>query len=898
MSAIDLLQPLLEGGVRRNNFFNGRLLSAEDLRAEQDATRAQLRDHGMAFGDGIASGLGVELVTRGPAHPTVRISAGLAFNRLGDALRLQDDVEVRLVPQMVASEVLAGLFAACEQPRPMATLSAGGAWVLTATPVSGYSEMARVSDPNATAIGRGSCGARFQVEGLSFRLARLPIDQPHGLVPQGIAPDGTVEITLRARLNALLAATGAPARAQLRNLLAHACYGSGTLAGSFVQPWATYTDAAREVSNAPVWGRWGALDAMRERGDLTDCDVPLALVVLDSTGIRLLDLWSVRRKPMAARAVESWRVPAGGRRAAEGEAAFLQFQAQLEAVRGEATAPATLVARDWFDWLPAAGWLPLGSGGFDWKVFLGMHAPAAVTPVDAALLRGIVERSWHDDPIRLVTDPPVPLRVFQVPGDNAVVFARSPLGQLRLVFTPVPATGSTFAATVEPARGAQVKGTVVGGGSMLVGELAPGPATLTLASTDFQAVTRSVEPVGGRTIDVAITLAPVQDGAILVTTNNKATGANIGTQVDSVVAVGPSPVNNLRVNGVRQGNGQWLVSGLLAGRYALSGTATGFKAAALAATPQVPGSGRVEATLDFEKLPTAPTRPDNCVTVNALEPLKKYKALRLCMVTVETVFESKAFSGQKPARRGAAGGGGILFTVEGRSKPRRGLVIGGDGELLYEEARPPWSDMLRVQPEPAPLAAWLGAWRSWLAAVFDDGAIGKAAPALFVDRAFKPLASEDSVRKTAPAYAVFGTLGIPVRIGIVDQSTRAPVELDDVTIKGLPKSVYQELIDHDIRTINDLVWSWEEVIEDITGDPEHVVALTIAETMEQVAQINEGRSYYAGMDAETNRALMEAGFDSDESIARSGITKLAQTVGSEAMAHRMQMQAKAILAKK
>ena len=42
MSAVDLLQPILDGGLQRNNFFNGRLLSAEDLRAEQTATDVQL----------------------------------------------------------------------------------------------------------------------------------------------------------------------------------------------------------------------------------------------------------------------------------------------------------------------------------------------------------------------------------------------------------------------------------------------------------------------------------------------------------------------------------------------------------------------------------------------------------------------------------------------------------------------------------------------------------------------------------------------------------------------------------------------------------------------------------------------------------------------------------------
>lgn len=897
MSAIDLLQPLLEGGVRRNNFFNGRLLSAEDLRAEQDATRAQLRDHGRAFGDGIAWGLGVELVAQGPANPTVRITPGLAFNRLGDALRLQDDVEVRLVPQVVASEVLAGLFAACEQPRPMATLSAGGAWVLTAAPVSGFSEMAVVSDPNATAIGRGSCGARFQVEGLSFRLARVPIDQAHGLVPQGIDIGGTLESNLRGRLNALLAATGAPARSQLRNLLAHACYGSGTLAGSFVQPWARYTDAAREVSNAPVWARWGAVDAMRERGDLTDCDVPLALVVLDATGVRLLDLWSVRRKPIDAAAVESWRVPAGGRRAAEGEAAFLQFQAQLEAVRTEASAPAALVARDWFDWLPAAGWLPLGTGGFDWRVFLGSHAPAAVTPVDAALLRGIVERSWHDEPIRLATDPPVPLRVFQVPGDDVVVFARSPLAQLRLVFTPAAPAGASLQATVEPARGAQVKGTVTGGGNLLVGELAPGPATLALASADFQPVTRSVDLVGGRTVDVPVTLAAIQNGSILVATRNKATGAAIGTQVDAVVATGPQPTNNLTVAGVRQGSGQWLVSGLPGGRYALRGTAAGYRPATLAATPQVTGSARVDATLDFEPIPPAPARPERCTTVPLLPQLRTLKKLRLCMVTAGSVFAAGTFGGKRPARVGGSAAAGTKFSVEGRSKKRSGFEIGADGELLYDEDSVPWGAMVRVQPEPKELAQWLSAWRDWLGALFDEQAVAKTAPALFVDAQFKPPATEQSVRRTPPAYAVFGPMAVPVTIGVVDQSTRGPLDIREVDIKGLPKEVYEELVDHDIRTINDFVWIWEEIIEDITGDPEHVVDLTISETLEQVAVINEERSYYTGMDAETNRALVEAGFDTDTSIARAGITALTAAVGSEALAHRLQMQAKAIVAK-
>jgi hypothetical protein len=49
-------------------------------------------------------------------------------------------------------------------------------------------------------------------------------------------------------------------------------------------------------------------------------------------------------------------------------------------------------------------------------VFLGSHAPPEVTPVDAALLRGILERSWFDEAFALSTTPPLPIRVFEVPA--------------------------------------------------------------------------------------------------------------------------------------------------------------------------------------------------------------------------------------------------------------------------------------------------------------------------------------------------------------------------------------------------------------------------------------------------------------------------------------------------
>ncbi len=63
-SQISLQQPILDGGIRSINFFNGRLLSARDLTREQSANREADRRLGQAIGEGIAYGLEVSKVER------------------------------------------------------------------------------------------------------------------------------------------------------------------------------------------------------------------------------------------------------------------------------------------------------------------------------------------------------------------------------------------------------------------------------------------------------------------------------------------------------------------------------------------------------------------------------------------------------------------------------------------------------------------------------------------------------------------------------------------------------------------------------------------------------------------------------------------------------------------
>jgi len=103
-SSIDLQQPVIDGGIRSINFFNGRMLTARDLTREQTANRETTRRLGQAVGDGVAYGLelSVSSVSTNEA-PVVAVAAGLAVNRQGQTLWLRDQTDVALVRKASAS---------------------------------------------------------------------------------------------------------------------------------------------------------------------------------------------------------------------------------------------------------------------------------------------------------------------------------------------------------------------------------------------------------------------------------------------------------------------------------------------------------------------------------------------------------------------------------------------------------------------------------------------------------------------------------------------------------------------------------------------------------------------------------------------------------------------------
>ena len=277
MSAVDLLAPVLADGIHLNNFFNGRLLSAEDLRAEQAANRAQHTQLGRALGAGVVDGLTVRPLAPAPGQgPRVAVAKGLALNRRGQALALPEDVEVRLVRTTAAPlPAEAGPFAACDdQVQGDTRLTGAGAYLLAVGPASGFEGSVPASGLSTRNLPGGPCGSRWAVEGVRFRLLSLQ-SQLEG-------------VTFRGQdLGSLIGATDPASRSRLRSLVTHACLGTLDLLARLAEP-------------KPLAAAWpadglGAVDKLRQTDRLGDCDVPLAVIVWTDQGIQVVDNWAARR---------------------------------------------------------------------------------------------------------------------------------------------------------------------------------------------------------------------------------------------------------------------------------------------------------------------------------------------------------------------------------------------------------------------------------------------------------------------------------------------------------------------------------------------------------------------------------------------------------------------------
>jgi hypothetical protein len=876
-SVVDLLQPLLAGGIRRNHFFNGRLLSAEDLRAEQDASREQARSLAQGLGEGVATGLDVRLAPASPPSntPTLRITAGVGFNRLGDALRLAADSELRLVPPRTTAQVDGGLFAACEAPLTQPAVLPASIWVLVARPVSGLEGRAPMADLQAVAAGRGHCGARFATEGLAFRLVPVNPDQPHTLLPPSLDASGSRQAALRSLIAHEMAQPGPEASARLRNLLAHVALGQ-----QGVPPGAT---------------AWGLVDALREKGLLGDCDLPLALLVMGTGGVRVLDTWAVRRPCAGLDAVASARAwGAGGRRSREGEAAFLQFQAQMDGLAPVAGA----AAMRWFHALPAAGWLP---AAWDWRSFLGVHAPPEATPVDAALLRECLVQGFGQDPVRLGQAPLAALCVWRADGVPGVVFGRSPGAELRV---DLGQNVGALTLSVQPASGAAVQARGTTTRLAALAGLPPGAdARLRVQATGFEVLETALPPlVGGQVLQVGpLALVPQAGGTIEVLALDEALNQSVGARVLSVRAQQGSLVREASWD---RGRDRWILRDLPAGRWRLVGDAPGYSTSADDDVGPVEPGGVLAATLLFVRIETTLERPDLCVAVGSAlgtaGALNRVRAARLCLVLTGTVFDAGYHAARQPTVKAQRQGGTLRFGLDRRASSgrthagKRGFTVArSDGALLSGNGSGPWAEFTPVALKAGALRDWVYEWRAWFAVAFDDADLLKRSPQLRVAPDYnRPQMAEGRAagfRETPPAWVDYGPFAVPVAIKHDDGRTRAPVALET----GAPffgKQAVRQLAEAGLPEIDDLAWAWTDLLVDATGLMEKDLWLALQEAQQAVLRINAERSWIDGLTTEENQRLVQAGYDTDDKLAKATEAEIQRVLGSAFKARSVKQQ--------
>src|SRR6266850_3737772 len=129
-----LRDPIVEDGIPFTAYFNGRLLSGEDLARDQQGNREARRRIGQAIAEGVAFGLEMfESPTESQKlAPVVAIEPGAAITREGQVLSLGRRVELRLVRAMGTSAdgSAATAFRVCDPPRPGVFVVGEGVYVL------------------------------------------------------------------------------------------------------------------------------------------------------------------------------------------------------------------------------------------------------------------------------------------------------------------------------------------------------------------------------------------------------------------------------------------------------------------------------------------------------------------------------------------------------------------------------------------------------------------------------------------------------------------------------------------------------------------------------------------------------------------------------------------------
>lgn len=418
-----LTQPVYDPAVRLVNFFNGRMLSAEDLLAEQTANREERRRLGQAIGEGIAYGL--EVKPMAGADPktaaAITVRAGLALNRQGQTLSLARSVDLALheLPATGTGSTLdVRDFAFCSDVNGNTYVAGAGAYLLTIGTAEGKQGLAPVSGLGNV---QASCNTKYLAPGVRFRLVPLT-----------------------------LAAGDLSQPALLRNRLAYRCLAAAPEGSSGL-----VDDTFFANPFGPPIAEYGVIDRLRPHlpaalGNaawLKDCEVPLALLYFTADdGLVFVDMWAVRRRIVAPGADATFPLLTGDRRRAEREAMFLQFQNHLGSLVDGALSPVSTRMRTHFRYLPAVGLAPLANArfanGFNEAILFEGITRRETLFIEGARLEILLRTSFAYPPVDL--DSGVMLWVYRIRENSAAIFentARSPQPYLVFASGHMPCLG-------------------------------------------------------------------------------------------------------------------------------------------------------------------------------------------------------------------------------------------------------------------------------------------------------------------------------------------------------------------------------------------------------------------------------------------------------------------------
>ena len=343
MSNSQLLEASFVDGLRIPHYVNGRLLDAEDLRAEQNAQFTRLGYLGQAVGYGVVHGL----MTTQVGASAIQVTAGLGINREGTVLRLPGNITLNLSPQSTVVDLAdeTGRFQRCDLSVAGASTGplADGAYLLAIMPATKLEGQAPLKGSPGSTLPPG-CASRWEIDGLQFKTIRLV----------GFGAGGT----------------GATNNNR-RNLLAHWCFGSNQLQQLPVDPFVFGDD-------------YGGLDRL-SAADLTACDLPLAVFYWQGGKIAFVDAWPARRRLIASAPLLSWRGLMADKRVADAQARFMQFQNQVDVLLSAKTAGSTR-ALDYFRQLPPVGFLPIRPPTFLVEIIIAEIAKAIAEQTEVKVI--------------------------------------------------------------------------------------------------------------------------------------------------------------------------------------------------------------------------------------------------------------------------------------------------------------------------------------------------------------------------------------------------------------------------------------------------------------------------------------------------------------------------------